>query len=196
MASAADVISAKRAGFVGLGRLGLCTALKFEEAGWDVLGSDVFPSYVESINSKTLRSSEPGVEEALRKSRNLRATLSLSEVVNHADILFILVATPTGVGDEAYDTSTLSRVLRDIAALSPKNKHVVICCTVMPGYIANTGSYLLEGCEGCTLSYNPEFIAQGAIICMVCLTQTWFSSAKEVMKLEMFCSTLRKRDFK
>ena len=164
MTSAADVISAKRAGFVGLGRLGLCTALKFEEAGWDVLGSDVFPAYVESINSKTLCSSEPGVEAALRKSCNLRATLELSQVVKHADIIFILVATPTGVGDEAYDTSTLSRVLRDIAALSPKNKHIVICCTVMPGYIATTGSYLLEGCEGCTLSYNPEFIAQGAIM--------------------------------
>lgn len=164
MASAADVLSSKKAGVVGLGRLGICTALKFEEAGWDIVGTDVFPSYVESINSKTLLSSEPGVSNFLQKSSRLRATLSLAETVNHADVMFILVATPTGVGEEAYDTSTLSRVLRDIAALAPKNKHIVICCTVMPGYIASTGSYLLEGCEGCTLSYNPEFIAQGAIM--------------------------------
>jgi|TARA_B110000238_G_scaffold192119_1_gene227077 nucleotide sugar dehydrogenase len=164
MAASSSVLSSKRAGFVGLGRLGLCTALKFEEAGWDIVGSDVFPSYVESINAKTLKSTEPGVEDSLRVSSRLRATLHLKEVLDHADIIFILVATPTGVGDEAYDTSTLSRVLRDIARLGPTNKHIVICCTVMPGYIATTGSYLLEGCKGCTLSYNPEFIAQGVIM--------------------------------
>lgn len=164
MTSASDVLSSKRAGFVGLGRLGLCTALKFEEAGWDIVGSDVFPSYVDSINAKTLKSTEPGVEFALQHSTRLRATLHLQEVLDHADIIFILVATPTGVGEEAYDTSTLSRVLRDIANLNPTDKHIVICCTVMPGYIASTGSYLLEGCKGCTLSYNPEFIAQGAIM--------------------------------
>lgn len=164
MTSAEVIIQAQKASFIGLGRLGLCTALKFEEAGWDIVGSDVFPSYVDSINSKTLTSSEPGVEEALRASKNLRATLSLSEAVNHSDLIFILVATPTGVGDEAYDTATLSRVLSNIAALKPKNKHIIICCTVMPGYIATTGSFLLEECDNCTLSYNPEFIAQGAIM--------------------------------
>ena len=164
MATARTILQAKRAGFVGLGRLGLCTALTFEQAGWDIVGSDVFPAYVDSINDKTLRSSEPGVEEALRTSKRLRATLSLREVVDHADIVFILVATPTGSGDQAYDTSALSRVLSDISDLSPKNKHVVICCTVLPGYISNTGTYLLESCENCTLSYNPEFIAQGAIM--------------------------------
>lgn len=164
MASATSVIASKRAGFVGLGRLGLCTALKFEQAGWDVCGSDVFPSYVDSINMKTLRSKEPGVEDALRSSTSLRATLELSEVVDHADILFILVATPTSAGEEAYDTSTLSKVLSDISDLRPKNKHIVICSTVMPGYVSNTGSFLIEECEGCTLSYNPEFIAQGEIM--------------------------------
>lgn len=164
MSSASSILASKRAGFVGLGRLGLCTALKFEQAGWDIVGSDVFPSYVESINSKTLSSSEPGVTEALAASKRMRATLNLSEVVEHADIIFILVATPTGVGEEAYDTTTLSRILSNLASLSPKNKHVVICCTVMPGYITTTGSYLLAECEGCTLSYNPEFIAQGAIM--------------------------------
>mmetsp|Transcript_3466 Transcript_3466/g.11744 ORF Transcript_3466/g.11744 Transcript_3466/m.11744 type:complete len:397 (+) Transcript_3466:2885-4075(+) len=164
MSSAASVLATKRAGFVGLGRLGLCTALKFEQAGWDILGSDVFPVYVDRINDKTLLSKEPGVSEALRSSNNLRASLKLDEVVNHADLLFILVATPTASGEQAYDTSTLSKVLTDIADVRPSNKHIVICCTVMPGYIATTASYLLEGCENCTLSYNPEFIAQGEIL--------------------------------
>ena len=92
MASAESILQTKRAGFVGLGRLGLCTALTFERAGWDIVGSDVFPAYVESINDKSLKSSEPGVEEALRSCRRLRVTLSLKEVVDHADVIFVLVA--------------------------------------------------------------------------------------------------------
>ena len=33
----------------------------------------------------------------------------------------------------------------------------------MPGYIESIGKELIKDCEGCTLSYNPEFIAQGDI---------------------------------
>lgn len=149
---------------IGLGRLGLCQALTFERAGCNVLGCDVCAEYVATINSRTLQSSEPGVEEALRSSSQLRATTSLAECVDHSALLFILVATPTGLGDHAYDCGTLSRLLEDIAALRRPGKHVVIGCTVLPGYIANVGSALLADCEGCTLSYNPEFIAQGEIL--------------------------------
>ena len=76
----------------------------------------------------------------------------------------VVVATPTGIGDHAYDCGTLSRVLEDIGKLGRRDKHVVICCTVLPGYIAQVAATLLEGCAGCTISYNPEFIAQGDII--------------------------------
>jgi UDP-glucose 6-dehydrogenase len=40
----------------------------------------------------------------------------------------------------------------------------IIGCTVLPGYISNVGRYLLHDCENVSLSYNPEFIAQGQII--------------------------------
>ena len=49
-------MSRGKVAIIGLGRLGLCQALTFEAAGWDVLGSDVHPTYVESINNKSLRS--------------------------------------------------------------------------------------------------------------------------------------------
>ena len=153
-----------KVGVVGLGRLGLCQALTLERAGYDILGCDVYPQYVESINSKTLQSDEPGVVAALRASSKLRATLSLEEVVDYSDLVLIVVATPTGIGEHAYDCGTLSKVLEDIGKLRRANKHLVICCTVLPGYIANVASYLVDGCEGCTISYNPEFIAQGDIM--------------------------------
>ena len=154
----------RRVGVVGLGRLGLCQALTLERVGYDVLGCDVFPAYVDSINNKTLQSDEPDVVSLLRASTKLRATLSLEAVVDHSDLVMVVVATPTGIGDHAYDCGTLSRVLEDIGKLGRRDKHVVICCTVLPGYIAQVAATLLEGCAGCTISYNPEFIAQGDII--------------------------------
>ena len=159
-----DAAASDRVGIVGLGRLGLCQALTLERAGYDVLGCDVFPAYVDSINNKTLQSDEPGVVSLLRASTKLRATLSLEAVVDHSDLLMVVVATPTGIGEHAYDCGTLSRVLEDIGKLGRRDKHVVICCTVLPGYISQVASALLEGCEGCTISYNPEFIAQGDVM--------------------------------
>ena len=59
----------------------------------------------------------------------------------------VVVATQTGIGEHAYDCGTLSRVLEDIGKLGRPNKHVVVCCTVLPGYIATVATTLLEGCE-------------------------------------------------
>ena len=121
--------------------------------------------YVDSINKKTLKSGEPLVEEYLRESKNLRATTKLEEIIAHSNIIFILVATPTGTGaDQAYDCGVLSRVLSDLNDRKIKDKHVVICCTVMPTYIDRVAKHLLRDCINCTISYNPEFIAQGDVI--------------------------------
>jgi UDP-glucose 6-dehydrogenase len=67
----------------------------------------------------------------------------------------------TGVEDRHYDHSQLSSVLSSINSLKASNKHIVICCTVMPGYCRQTGSFLIRDCPNTSLSYNPEFIAQG-----------------------------------
>jgi UDP-glucose 6-dehydrogenase len=48
--------------------------------------------------------------------------------------------------------------------LQPKNKHLIIGCTVMPKYIESVGKMSVSNCEGCSLSYNPEFVAQGDIV--------------------------------
>eukprot|EP00741_Cyanophora_paradoxa_P012487 tig00020610_g12066.t1 len=149
---------------IGVGRLGICVALSLDRAGYEVLGVDVFPSYVDAINKKTLRSPEPFVEEFLQASKNFRATTSMDEAIAFSDILMIFCATPNSGGDRFYDHSTLTRILSDINARKVQNKHVVIGCTVLPGYINEVGKFALRDCVNTSLSYNPEFIAQGEII--------------------------------
>jgi nucleotide sugar dehydrogenase len=58
----------------------------------------------------------------------------------------------------------LGNVLMNINKEKVKNKHIIIGCTVIPGYIDQVGKFLIKDCENTTLSYNPEFIAQGDII--------------------------------
>lgn len=182
-----------RLSLIGVGKLGLCAALAFERKGCSVLGCDVNGVLVEQINGKTLNSYEPHVMEYLRDSQNFRATTSLEEAVNFADIIFIFVDTPNGGGigqDAMYDHSKLSEVLFRLNALGREvmaNKHVVINSTVMPGYIATVARHLLLGnytstthsnnddddggstatqrsLASPTLSYNPYFVAQGDIL--------------------------------
>merc|ERR1712100_487729 len=156
--------TADRITVIGCGRLGLCTALCWERAGYDVVGVDINESYVNSLNDKSYKTTEPRVEELLAASTNFRATTDISEGIAHSDVLFILVDTPSTGGSRHYDVSRLGNVLLKINKHKVRGKHVVVGCTVMPGYCANIGSHLLRDCEETSLSYNPEFIQQGDII--------------------------------
>ena len=84
--------------------------------------------------------------------------------MEHSDIIFIIVQTPNSGIDKFYDHSILSNLLVKINSFQPKNKNIIIGCTIIPTYIDNIGKQLLNNCYNCDLSYNPEFVAQGDII--------------------------------
>lgn len=147
---------------IGVGRLGLCVALCLEKAGHRVLGVDLSPDYIAQINAKTLRSTEPFVNEYLSKSVNFRATTSLQEALNFSDIYFITVSTT--IGTDAYNFSPLTDLFEQINSYGIHDKHIVLSSTVVPGYIRDVALPKLKDCSGVVVSYNPPFIAQGDII--------------------------------
>jgi len=148
---------------IGIGRLGLCLALTLEKSGYHVLGCDVNKRYVDSINSKTFHSQEEGVNELLTKSKNFKATLSIEECLLYSDNIFILVATPS-LPNGKYDHHQVNSVIEQIKSFGTQKqkKHLVICCTTMPKYCES----IREQMEplNFSVSYNPEFIAQGTIL--------------------------------
>jgi len=152
----------KNVSVIGVGRLGLCFCLFLEKAGYNVLGVDRSQDYVTSLNNKSFSTPEESVDDLLRGSENFRATTSLDEAIKHSDIIFLLVATPS-LENGRYDHSQVDSVMRSIQSLGvqPNKKHIVVSCTTMPGYCDT----LVEKAESLnyTLSYNPEFIAQGTI---------------------------------
>jgi len=149
---------------IGVGKLGLGFALLLEKSGYNVLGIDISPQYVDQLNKKTAKFSEPQYNELLQQSTNFKASTELQSGIDHSDIIFILVQTPNGGGNKFYDHSILSNLLEKINNLRPQNKHFIIGCTVMPHYIDQIASPLLEKCINCSINYNPEFVAQGDIV--------------------------------
>jgi len=152
----------KNLSVIGIGKLGLCFALSLEKAGYNVCGVDLSQSYVDEINSKQYRTSEPFVVEYLYKSQNFVAITDLKKAVDLSDTVFVIVATPS-LPSGKYDHSQVQAVAEKLKEIPVSNrKHLVICCTVMPGYTDNLQEQL-DG-YGWDVSYNPEFIAQGTII--------------------------------
>ncbi|MDI9339437.1 MAG: nucleotide sugar dehydrogenase [Sediminibacterium sp.] len=151
-------------GVIGLGRLGICLALNLEKTGYVVLGYDISTDCVDAINNKSFKSSEPLVEEYLKRASHLIATTSITTILkSDAEIIFIVVPTPSLPSNE-YSHRAIDEILLQLQAfgIQKKTKHIVINSTVMPGYCDSIKNSLAE--LNYTVSYNPEFIAQGSII--------------------------------
>ena len=149
-------------GVIGAGRLGICFALLCEQAGYDVLVSDVREDYVKNLRNKFISTNEPEVAKLLSTSPRLSATTSNTKVIRECDIIYTLVATPSKK-DGSYDVSAVWDVVEDFKKVkNVEGKAFVVGCTTNP-----------EDCEQfqdalkdlkVDVFYNPEFIAQGTII--------------------------------
>ena len=151
------------ASVIGIGKLGLCFALTIEKCGYHVVGVDISQEYVDLVNKKTLKSSEPDVEEFLKASNNFTATTSLEKAIEHSNVLFVVVATPS-LENGRYDHSQVDALVNNLESLGKQDeeKHFIVCCTTMPGYCDSIKDRL--SALNYTVSYNPEFIAQGTIL--------------------------------
>ena len=146
-------------GLIGAGRLGLCFALLCEQAGYEVIASDVRKDYIIDLQKGVLGSTEPDVHDLLWNAKNISFTRSNTKVINECDIIFTLVATPSlETGD--YDVSSVERVVKEIAESGKEGKALVVGCTTNPGDCERFQDEL----DSWDVFYNPEFIAQGSII--------------------------------
>ena len=121
---------------VGIGRTGLCLALNLERVGFRVLGVDKNRERVNLIQERTLRTSEPGVEAALRAAGELRVADNIGAIREFAPgIVFIAVDTPT-VDEGGYDHTRVNHVLADLFSLDWQHDRVelALVCTTLPGY--------------------------------------------------------------
>jgi UDPglucose 6-dehydrogenase len=152
---------------IGIGRLGICTALCLCKAGYNIIGVDVDEKMVESINDGTAYYTEPYVQEYLDEyGYKLKATTKFEDGKD-SDVSFIVVPTPSKITGD-FDNFYIEAALIKLCEVLPKDKYHVfnIVSTVMPGSCRKFIEQIkeLRGNDNFGLTYNPEFIAQGSII--------------------------------
>lgn len=155
---------------IGLGFVGLTTALGFCEKGHRVHGYDTDRSRIDSLRKKSLPFREPGLKEALDKYFPDRFSISdlLSETVMKSDLLFICVGTPRRDDGSADFRALLLAIGQTLPLLKNERSYkvIVIKSTVPPPstaevilpYIEQRGFVVGEDIG---LANNPEFLREG-----------------------------------
>ena len=113
-----------KACFIGLGYIGLPTAIIAADSGVDVVGVDINPKVVEKINKAELHIIEPGLDVLLTQVIR-QGSLRASSVPEEADAFFIVVPTPFK-GDHEPDVSYVESATRSvIPVLKPGDLFVI-----------------------------------------------------------------------
>ncbi|SDK13722.1 nucleotide sugar dehydrogenase [Sediminibacillus albus] len=117
---------------MGLGYIGLPTSIMFAKHGVEVVGVDVKPEVIESLNSGKIHIEEPGLQEALEEVID-QGTFRAALKPESADAFIISVPTPNN--DDKYKSMDPSYVLGAIKATLPvlqKGNVVIVESTIAP----------------------------------------------------------------
>jgi UDPglucose 6-dehydrogenase len=161
-----------RLAVLGLGHVGLPTALGFVEMGWEVIGADDDAAKVATIQSGHVPFYEPGLSDLLARglaSGRLTLTHRVEEAVRASTILFVCVGTPQKDSGEA-DLSQVEATARLIAQNLNGYKVIVEKSTVpaiTAQWIKRTVTRLAKTANQTAefdVASNPEFLQEGKAI--------------------------------
>ena len=162
-----DVWSSTNIAVVGLGYVGCVTAACLSGLGHEVTGVDRDEHKVRSVLNGEAPFYEPGLENLVRENvaaGRLRASTSLAEALEGAEIALICVGTPSEKsGNLGLDQ--LRRVIGEIAGLIKDRTApliVAIRSTVFPGTCQEIVMPVL-GHHAMVVS-NPEFLREGTAV--------------------------------
>lgn len=154
---------------LGLGFVGLTTALGFAEKGFKVFGYDVNKEKTSLLTEKKIPFYEEGLQEVLEKNlaKNFIITSDLNFAIENSKIIFLCVGTPSdedGKADLKYIKSAIDDILKN---LPKKNKKIIVIKSTIPpsttkkdicSYIESK-DYIVG--EDIFLANNPEFLREG-----------------------------------
>lgn len=117
---------------IGLGYIGMPTAVMFASHGCNVVGVDVSEHVVQSLNIGKIVIEEPGLEELAKRCVE-DGTLKASLLPEVADTFIIAVPTPNK--DDEYKSCDLKYVLQAVRSILPyvrKGNTIIIESTIAP----------------------------------------------------------------
>ena len=161
-------------GVVGIGRIGLPTALCFANSGFETIGIDINDELVNMVNSGDYPlEDEPELDkifENVIKQKKLVATTDISKAVPKCDI--ILLSLPTPMSDQNIpDYTSLLSVGKNLSKLLSNGQIVIVESTVEPGFIETellqvieSSNHILKSGTDFHLAACPETANPGEIM--------------------------------
>jgi nucleotide sugar dehydrogenase len=158
---------------IGIGRIGLPTALSFAKSGLQTIGMDINEELVESINSGIFPlKDEPGYDkifEDVINNKKFTVTTNIEDAVSNSDLIVLSLPTPMDENN-VPDYSALKAVAKKLSTILPLNSLVIVESTIEPGFIEDemvsiiTKSGRLISSENFFIGVCPENANPGEIL--------------------------------
>ena len=158
---------------IGIGRIGLPTALSFAKSGLDTVGVDINENLVQNINSGNFPlKDEPGYQEIFDnviKNKKFSATTNIEDTVPNSDLILLSLPTPMDKNN-IPDYSALRTVASKLSEILSPNSLVIVESTIEPGFIEDemvsiiTKSGRLIASENFFIGVCPENANPGEIL--------------------------------
>lgn len=154
---------------IGLGFVGLTTALGLSEKGYRVYGYDADPEKMSCYRNGIVPFHEPGLKPALDRHINRAFILAdrLEDAVRPAQIIFYCVGTPRSADGSVDLTYVLEATRQTLQAVDPTAfKVLTYKSTIPPGTVRDAIAPFIEGLgfrvgRDVGVASNPEFLAEG-----------------------------------
>lgn len=153
---------------IGLGYIGLPTALMFAKSGVQVIGTDYNQGLVELLSQGTLTFEENGLEELFKQA--ISNGIKFTTTYQSTDIYIIAVQTPYNKLSKRLDPRYVISAVNSVLDVCKKGSIVIIESTISPGSIDRyvrpeiERRGLVQG-KDIHLVHAPERIIPGNMIC-------------------------------
>lgn len=152
---------------VGLGYIGLPTALMFAANDVEVIGTDYNKELVEKLNRGELTFEEKGMDELFAKAISKKIKFTTEYQVT--DTYIVAVPTPYDKFSKKVDACYVCEAVKCVMKVCPKGATVVIESTVSPGTIEKYVKPIIEANgfkigEDINLVHAPERIIPGNMV--------------------------------
>ncbi len=156
-------------GVIGLGYVGLPTALGFHDVGFRVRGVDVSQRVIDSLSAGENPGDDPNHDDLIPQSQNHRWQISINseDFVSQCDVVVVTVPTPVTKQRLPDLSFVLAAGKAVFSSISPNSGTIVVLeSTVYPGVTREIWSPLIEQAglvEGVDvhLAYCPERFVPG-----------------------------------
>lgn len=152
---------------IGLGYIGLPTALIMSANGVNVIGTDFKSDVVEKLKNGTVPFQEKGIEELYKRA--LEKGIEFSSEYQKADVYIICVATPYDKDSKKIDATFVVNAVKNVLEVCEKGSIIVVESTVSPGTMDKYVRPLFSGYgfavgKDIHLVHAPERIIPGNMV--------------------------------